>query len=314
MNSAAAAFASLLAGGALLLALISFDPGSLRSRRARRIAVLADQAADDREAAGKADRRLRTERALFGFFTWGLERTWGVKATGFSLLALSIAAAATSIVAAVLLSAPSWSLAPLALVVALGAPRVLLSFEQRRAELAFLEDFPNAVDMIIRMLRAGLPVTAAIRTVAAEAPGAVGRAYQTIGDQIEIGMTLGDALGIAGQRIQLADFRFFCVSVTLQQSTGGNLASTLETLSEIIRKRRAMRLKAKALSSEVRMSSYVLGAMPVLILGALMFLSPGYLAPLIEQTRGRLILGGAALNLSLGFVIMRQMMRRAVAV
>lgn len=304
----------LLAGGGLIFVAACIDPGSLRNRRARRIAVLAGQAEDDGDEEGQTARRKRADRALFRFFTWGLDQTWGVKVKGLVLLCLALAAAAVVALGAALVGAPPWGVALLAVVGGLGVPRLLLSFEQHRAELAFLEDFPNAVDMIIRMLRAGLPVTAAIKTVAEEAPGAVGRAFQTLGDQIQIGMSLGDALGLATKQIRLADFRFFCVSVALQQSTGGNLASTLETLSEIIRKRRAMRLKAKALTSEVRMSSYVLGAMPLLVLAALLVLNPGYLAPLIEQTRGRLILGGAALNLSLGFFVMRQMMRRAVAV
>jgi tight adherence protein B len=100
--------------------------------------------------------------------------------------------------------------------------------------------------------------------------------------------------------------------VALQQTTGGNLAVTLETLSEIIRKRRAVRLKAKAATAEIRASAMVLGAIPFFIVGVLLVVSPGYLQPLITDPRGNIIIGAAVLGLVLAFVTMRTMMRSAM--
>lgn len=315
MNAAPLAAAGLFLGGSLLVVLARLEPHGERRRLARRIALAQAHLDDAPAAPSRAPRRARLDELAMRIFGVGLDQTWGVKSSGAALFGLALLGVLAAVIAGgVLLRAPAPGVLAMALVAGFAAPRLLLSIEQRRAEVAFLENFPSAVDMIIRMLRAGLPVSAAIRAVADEAPGAVGQAFRTLGDQIQIGVSLGEALALAAKRIRLTDFRFFCASVALQQATGGNLANTLETLSEIIRKRRAMRLKAKALTSEVRMSSYVLAAIPLLVLGALMFLSPAYLWPLLHDPRGRLILGAAGLGLGLGFLTMRQMMNRAIAV
>ena len=107
--------------------------------------------------------------------------------------------------------------------------------------------------------------------------------FTNLADQMAIGITFEDALAVAGERVGLPDFRFFVVAVALQRATGGNLASTLEILSEIMRKRRAMRMKAKAVTGEVRMSAYVLGSMPFFIIGGLLVMTPDYLQPLIAE-------------------------------
>jgi tight adherence protein B len=124
-----------------------------------------------------------------------------------------------------------------------------------------------------------------------------------------IGITFEDALAAAGQRIGLTDFRFFTVAITLQRATGGNLATTLDILSDLMRKRRAARLKAKATTGEVRMSAYVLGAIPLLIIGGLFVITPDYLQPLFVDPRGRIIIAVAAASMLTGFGTIRQMMR-----
>jgi tight adherence protein B len=130
-----------------------------------------------------------------------------------------------------------------------------------------------------------------------------------VANQIEIGAPIEEALDAASQQIALADFRFFTVAVALQHATGGNLAATLEILSDIIRRRRGVRLKAKATTAEIRVSAYVLGSLPILIVGALLLIQPGYLTPLFHDPRGHLIIAVAAGLLLLAAVSMRQMMR-----
>ncbi len=169
--------------------------------------------------------------------------------------------------------------------------------------------FPDCIDMIIRMLRAGLPIGAAVRAVGDEGPPPVSAVFTTLADQMAIGIPFGDALAQAGQRIGLSDFRFFAVAVSLQRATGGNLATTLDILSDLMRKRRATRLKAKATTGEVRMSAYVLGAIPFLVIGGLLVMTPDYLQPLMHDQRGKFIIAGAAFSLFMGFAIIRQMMR-----
>jgi tight adherence protein B len=189
----------------------------------------------------------------------------------------------------------------------------LLSRQQRRADAQFSELLPDAIDMVVRMVRAGLPVGPALRMVGDEGDPPLSTVFTGIANLADIGIPLPEALATTGETVGNADFRFFAVAVALQQATGGNLAVTLETLSEIIRKRRAVRLKAKAATSEIRVSAIVLGAIPFFIVGALLVVSPAYLEPLISDPRGNIIVGAAVLGLLSAFVTMRAMMRSALA-
>ena len=190
---------------------------------------------------------------------------------------------------------------------------MLLNREQHRADAQFSELLPDTVDMVVRMVRAGLPVGGAIRTAGTEAEPPLSTVFSGIADLAEIGMPLSEALTKTTEAVGNADFSFFGVAVALQQSTGGNLAATLETLSEIVRRRRAVRLKARAATAEIRVSAIVLACIPFFIVGALLMVSPGYLEPLISDPRGNLIVGVAALSLLLGGLTMRAMMRAAMS-
>jgi tight adherence protein B len=191
-------------------------------------------------------------------------------------------------------------------------PNRLLRKEQRKAERKFNDLFPDAVDGVARMLRAGLPATAALRSVGEEAQEPVGDVFRTISDQMRIGIPFSDALSASSQKIGLQDFQFFTVAVNLQYATGGNLVVTLETLSNVIRKHRAVRSKAKAVTSEIRMSAYVLGSLPFLTLGALLLIQPDYLSPLITDPRGHIVLGMAAGGLLLSMITMKKMMASVI--
>ena len=134
-----------------------------------------------------------------------------------------------------------------------------------------------------------------------------------IADQVGLGVPFENAVESASERIGLPDFRFLAVALNVQHTTGGNLAATLENLSELIRKRRALRLKAAAATAEVRMSAYVLGALPIVTMGALLLFRPEYVVPLFYDRRGNYILAAAAILLMLAFLTMRQMVRRVTA-
>jgi tight adherence protein B len=188
-------------------------------------------------------------------------------------------------------------------------PRFLLSRQQNRTERKFIDMFPDAVDTVARMVRAGLPITAAMRTIAIDALPPVNTVFATIADQLKIGVPIEDTLDASSREIGLPDFRFFTVAVALQYATGGNLSATLDILSDIIRKRRAARLKAKAATGEIRITAYTLGGIPVLTIGALLVIQPGYLTPLFTDPRGHLIIGMAGAAMLLAFLSMRMMMR-----
>lgn len=243
-------------------------------------------------------------------FSFGSARRWGMRMSGFALLLTAGGAAIGAwLLAHVALHFSIWSAIPLTMAAFFLGPRSLLKRQQRRTEQQFMVLFPDSIDMVIRMLRAGLPVNAAVRANANEAPAPVNAVFKLIADQVDIGIPFEDALAAAGEIIGLPDFRFFSVAVSLQRSTGGNLAETLEVLAEIIRRRRTVRLRAQATTGEIRMSAYIVGALPFLVASVLLVVNPAYLAPLINDPRGNVIVGIALLSLAFGFVTMRQMLQ-----
>lgn len=248
--------------------------------------------------------------AMRRWFTVGLPHRWGMRAGPLVLCVLAVGGACMAwllLRAGLQISVPIAGVATAAAF--LFAPRAWLKHEQNKAEQQFMTLFPDTIDMTIRMLRAGLPVTAAIRAVGNEAAPPVNHIFATMADRMGIGVPFEDALALAAVDLGLHDFSFFATAISLQRATGGNLATTLDILSDIMRKRRAMRLKARAVTGEVRMSAYVLGAMPFLVIGALLVVSPGYMRPLFTDSRGNVILGMAATSLIVGFGTIRQMMR-----
>lgn len=266
----------------------------------------AAETAELRESGG----HVALGRWLRGVYAIGLARTWGMTASAVTLLLTGAGGAIAAWLAFHAgLKMSFWIAMPLAVAGFFLAPRAWLKHQQNGADQLFMEVFPDTIDMIIRMLRAGLPITAAVRAVGDESPPPVNAVFANLADKMAIGISFEDALASAGQRIALADFRFFAVAISLQRATGGNLATTLDILSDIMRKRRAMRLKAKATTGEVRMSAYVLGAIPFLVIGGLLVMTPDYLAPLVADRRGKIIIAAAVVSLLAGFGTIRQMMR-----
>ena len=310
MNPGALASLCLVVGGGLLVSSAAVAAAANRRVIAGRVSRLHVPAAASVLKPAELDRSAGRDR-LRQAFTYGMKQNWGVRRSGATLLVVAMLAALAAAAAGMALSLPIWLAAPLGLVAGCGLSRLLANSEQRRAEVQFTEHFPGALDTVVRVLRAGLPISAAIRAVTEEAPESVAQIFGEMADQLDIGVSMSDALAYATQRVHIGDFRFFTVSVALQHATGGNLASTLETLTDIIRRRRGVRLKVKALTAEVRMSSYILGAVPLLVLAGLSVVAPTYLSPLFHDPRGKLILIGAATNLAAGFFTMRALMRRA---
>jgi tight adherence protein B len=249
-------------------------------------------------------------RRLRKVLSVGLPRTWGMSAGAPALILTGGGGAGvTWLVLHLGLHMSEWISLASSAPVLLFIPRFLLKHQQSGADQKFIEMFPDTVDMAIRMLRAGVPITGAIRAVGDESPPPVNAVFTNLADQMAVGIALEDALATASQRIGLADFRFFAVAIALQRAAGGNLATTLDVLSDLMRKRRAMRLKAKASTGEVRMSAYVLGAIPFLVIGGLLIMTPDYLEPLIVDPRGRIIIATAVVSLLMGFGTIRQLMR-----
>lgn len=254
------------------------------------------------------------DEATRRLFCIGLPYRWGMRSGGLKMLGIGIVSAAVAwLLGYRVLGSSIWLAGLLAVPAFFLIPRLILKREQAGAERQFLELFPNTIEMIIRMLRAGLPIVTAVDSVAAESPPPFSTVFAMITSQVNIGVPFERALDAVSTRIGLQDFRFFSVAVTLQYATGGNLAATLEILSDVIRRRRYVRLKGIAATAEVRISAYVLGAMPILAIAALLVVNPDYIAPLLHDHRGKYILGTAVGLLALAIVSMRRMMRRVTA-
>lgn len=175
------------------------------------------------------------------------------------------------------------------------------------------EQFALALGVIIRCVRAGLPVGEAMRAVISEVPAPTGTEFRRCADQIQLGMDFDEALVVLADRCALADHRFFAVAVALQRQTGGNLAETLENLAETIRRRRAVRLKAQALTSETRATVAVLTLLPLGVGGVMLAVSPDYILQLFTTPAGRRLLGTAILVQGAGLAIIRALSRRMLA-
>lgn len=186
-------------------------------------------------------------------------------------------------------------------------PHIVVSRWENKRTKKFMTILPDAIDLIIRGLRSGLPVTESVNTIRDEIPEPVRSVFADISQSVRIGVPFEDALMTAAKKLNLNEFNFFVISVSLQRETGGNLAEILENLSVTIRARAMMKLKIKAITSEARMSAYIVGALPFLVMLALSFMSPGYLAPLTDDVRGNIAAGVAAVMFMSGMGIMIKM-------
>ncbi len=176
-----------------------------------------------------------------------------------------------------------------------------------KRNITFLNNFPDALDMIVRSVRSGYPLNSAIRMVAENSQPPVSTEFRQVADEIAYGSSLIEALQRMSYRIDEQDVRFFVVVLSVQQDVGGNLSEVLNNLSGIIRKRKYLRMKIRALASEGRATAWVLGSMPFAEAGLILMVSPDHLTPLFNTHMGHMILGLTIGIVSLGIFIVRQM-------
>ena len=228
------------------------------------------------------------------------------------LVLTGIAAAALTASAARFMGFNSVLVIGLSAAAAAAAARYLLRFAQLRYQRRFLDAFPDAIDLIVRAVKAGLPALDAIDLAAREVAAPVGTEFQKVLDDTRIGVAMADALNRAADRIRVPDFRFFVASIVLQRRTGGGLAETLVNLSTLIRQRRTLRLKARALTAESKASATLISIMPFVAGAGLYLVKPDMISLLFVDHRGRLMLGIAILSLLLGIATMSAIIRRTL--
>jgi tight adherence protein B len=195
---------------------------------------------------------------------------------------------------------------------ALAAATLLLRLAQARYRNRFLEDFPEALDMICRAVRAGLPVAEAMDVAAREIADPVGGEFRRTLDEVKIGVEIQDALQTTADRIRVPDFRFYVVALALQKRTGGGLAETLGNLSSVIRARKALRLKARSLASEAKASATVLAFLPFVVGGLMYLVNRDLMSVLFTDPRGRFMMGCAFVSIVMGAFTMSTIIKRSL--
>ena len=188
-----------------------------------------------------------------------------------------------------------------------GVPHLAVKYLIAKRTKAFNTRFPDGIELLVRGLRAGLPVTETMGVVAGEIDGPVGEEFRDVVDRVKVGKSLDDSLQETADKLDLPEFKFFCISLAIQRETGGNLAETLSNLAKVLRDRMQMKLKIRAMSSEAKASAYIVGALPFMVFTMVYMLNPKYLGGFF--TDDRLIVAGLGglVWMSLGGFIMYKM-------
>jgi len=195
----------------------------------------------------------------------------------------------------------------LAMAMAFGLPRWVLGFLIKRRAKKFLAAFPDATDIIVRGIKSGLPVHECLKIIAKEAPEPLGSEFRRVVENVGMGMTLDQALEKAYERMPISELRFFSIVLGIQQKTGGNLAEALGNLSSVLRARKMMREKIKAMSGEATASAAIIGSLPPAVIILISITTPSYMAVLFTDKRGHLILLVGGVLMALGIWVMRRM-------
>ena len=192
-------------------------------------------------------------------------------------------------------------------VIGLGLPHIMVNYFIKKRTNGFTSKFPDAIELLVRGLRSGLPVSETLGIVSGEVPGPVGEEFKLVNERIRIGKTMDEALQNTADRLGTPEFQFFCITLAIQRETGGNLAETLSNLADVLRKRAQMKLKIRAMSSESKASAYIVGSLPFIVSGLIWWVNPGYLEKFFIDER--LMVAGSAgfIWMGIGAFIMAKM-------
>jgi tight adherence protein B len=188
-----------------------------------------------------------------------------------------------------------------------GLPRWVISFLRKRRMKAFLNEFPNAIDVIVRAIKSGLPLNDGLRLIANEAREPVKGEFRRIVEAQQLGISTPDACERMYQTMPIPEANFFAIVIQIQSKAGGNLAEALGNLSRVLRDRKKMKAKVQAMSMEAKASAAIIAALPFIVTVLVYLTSPGYITLLFTTDTGFLILGCSAVWMSIGVFVMRQM-------
>src|SRR5690606_4882499 len=191
---------------------------------------------------------------------------------------------------------------------ALGVPRWFISFKRGRRVKAFLEEFPNSLDVIVRAVKSGLPLNDAVRLIASESPEPVKGEFRRVVESQQLGLSLPEAMLRMPETMPCPEASFFGIVIQIQIQAGGNLSEALGNLSKVLRDRKKMKAKVQALSMEAKASAVIIGALPFIVALLVYLSSPTYIMPLFTTSTGHLILVISGIWMSMGIFVMKKMM------
>ena len=309
---------SLAATAVFAMMVLAFAGPSTRRAASRRIASVrdrhgpADVIADAhmrRIAAVRATKmdaafsRILPNRALLAKRLAMTGKNWTVGKYG-------LASAGLLVVTALLLLLKGMPLL-LALTVGLfvgaGLPHFVVGKTIKRRVAKFVAKFPDAIELLVRGLRSGLPISETLGVVGHEIDGPVGEEFRAVADKMKIGKSMDVALQETADRLGTAEFQFFVITIAIQRETGGNLAETLANLADVLRKRGQMKLKIRAMSSESKASAYIIGSLPFIVFGLIWVISDGYMQTFFIDQRLIVTGLGGLVWMSIGAFIMAKM-------
>ena len=268
-----------------------------KSQRSRREQVEGSLKELDARRKKEKSIPLTTRLAQAGLGSWTTQKFWTMSgvlaAIGFGL---------AYVVGGSLLGA-----AVMAFAAGLGLPRWLLGYLKKRREKAFLKALPDAVDVIVRGIKAGLPLFESIKVVAADAPEPLKGEFNAIIETQTIGMPLGEACTRLYERMPLPEANFFGIVIAIQQKSGGNLSEALGNLSKVLRDRKKMAEKIQAMSMEAKASAGIIGALPPIVMVLVYLTTPDYISLLWTDPKGQLMLVGCVIWMSIGIMVMKKM-------
>jgi tight adherence protein B len=195
----------------------------------------------------------------------------------------------------------------LAIFFGVGGPHFVIGHLIRRRINKFNSNFPDAIELMVRGLRSGLPITETLGIVAGEIPGPVGLEFRIVGDKMKIGRTMEAALQDTADRLGTPEFQFFVITLAIQRETGGNLAETLSNLADVLRKRAQMKLKIRAMSSESKASAYIVGSLPFVVFTLVWMINPHYMHGFFTDDRLMVAGIGGIVWMGIGAAIMAKM-------
>lgn len=195
------------------------------------------------------------------------------------------------------------------LLAAILLPHLVVGFLVVRRRSKFIANFPEAIDLMVRGLRSGLPITESIRAAGVEIADPVGTELRGVTDAVRLGAKLDEALWDCSKRLNIQEFNFFTVALAIQSETGGNLAETLSNLADVLRRRRQLKLKIKALSSEAKASAYIIGSLPFIMAVLIYLVNPGYIAELWLDPRGAFLVFIGFVSFAMGIGVMYKMVK-----